>query len=154
MNRLSLFSALFMVMGLLVAPRPRAASAAPEAPAEITSAARREAVRKLGPEIAAIFRDHAISNHFPGLAFGVVVDGELVAAGGHGFADLAAQTPATPRSLFRIASMTKSFTAVAILQLRDQGRLQLDVPAARYLPELRRVKYLPPTRRPLPCDIC
>lgn len=101
----------------------------------------REALRRLEPEIAAMYRDHALTNHFPGIAFGVVLDGELVVSGGYGFADLAEQTPATTRTQFRIASMTKSFTAVAVLQLRDRGRLQLDVPAARYLPELRRVKY-------------
>lgn len=102
---------------------------------------RGDALRRLQPEITEIYRQHAISNHFPGIAFGVVLDGQLVISGGCGFADLGQRTPATPQTLFRIASMTKSFTGVAVLQLRDRNRLQLDVPAAKYLPELRNVKY-------------
>ena len=43
--------------------------------------------------------------------------------------------------MFRIASMTKSFTAMAILKLRDEGKLSLDDPAERYVPELKALKY-------------
>ncbi|QQS13603.1 MAG: beta-lactamase family protein [Rhodospirillales bacterium] len=62
----------------------------------------------------------------PAMAAGVVVDGELVAFSGFG---------ARRHSLFRIASMTKSFTAAAALTLRDEGRLDLDRPIADYAPE-------------------
>ena len=44
-------------------------------------------------------------------------------------------------TVFRIASMTKSFTALAILKLRDEGKLSLDDPAEKYVPELRALKY-------------
>lgn len=70
----------------------------------------------------------------PGLAVGVVVGPELVWARGFGYADVACKTPATPDTIYRIASITKLFTAVAILQLRDQGKLQLDDPVAGHLP--------------------
>jgi CubicO group peptidase (beta-lactamase class C family) len=73
------------------------------------------------PELASI----------PGVAFGVVHDGLLVHAGGFG-----AATP-TADSVFRIASMTKSFTAAAVLLLRDDGRLRLDDPVADHLPAAR-----------------
>jgi CubicO group peptidase (beta-lactamase class C family) len=56
----------------------------------------------------------------PGVAVGVVHADQLVWAKGFGYADVAAKTPVTPSTLFRMASHTKMFTAVAILQLRDQ----------------------------------
>ena len=99
-------------------------------------------VRALAPEIEALFREHAVSNHVPGLAYGVVVDGSLVISGAHGYANLEKQIPATPKSVFRIASMTKSFTAMAILRLRDRGKVDLEAPASRYLPELRKLPLL------------
>lgn len=70
----------------------------------------------------------------PGLSIGIVYDQQLIWARGFGFADLEQQLPATPHTLYRIASITKTFTATALLQLRDAGRLQLDDPLTRYLP--------------------
>ncbi len=99
-------------------------------------------VRALAADVDALYRNHALSNHIPGSAWGLVVDDTLVFSGAHGFTHLERQTPATPQSVFRIASMTKSFTAMAILRLRDAGRLNLDRPASRYLPELRRLPLL------------
>lgn len=72
----------------------------------------------------------------------MVLDGRLVLSGAFGLSDLAAQTPASARTIFRIASMTKSFTALAILKLRDQGRLSLDDPIRRFIPEFKRMKPL------------
>ncbi len=71
----------------------------------------------------------------PGLAWGVIVDGELAASGAVGLRDVEANQPATPQSIFRIASMTKSFTALAILALRDEGKLSLDDAVTRHIPE-------------------
>ncbi len=68
-------------------------------------------------------------NKVPGLAFGIVIDGELAFAKGFGVRDTKSNAPVDADSVFRIASMTKSFTALAILQLRDAGRLALDDPA-------------------------
>ena len=72
----------------------------------------------------------------PGFAYGIVAGGQLVHGGGCGERWLGGRTPDVT-SVFRIASMTKSFTAAAVLALRDEGRLALDDPAAAYLPELR-----------------
>ena len=72
----------------------------------------------------------------PGLAYGIVIDGELVHAGGLGERHLGGPPPDAD-TVFRIASMTKSFTASAILALRDEGALRLDDPAEAYVPELR-----------------
>ena len=70
----------------------------------------------------------------PGLAIGIVHDQDLVWTRGFGQADRERGIPATPETLFRIASITKTFTATAIMQLRDQGKLQLDDPVAKHLP--------------------
>jgi CubicO group peptidase (beta-lactamase class C family) len=72
----------------------------------------------------------------PGLAYGIVLGGELAHAGGLGERYLGGPPPDAD-TVFRIASMTKSFTAAAILALRDDGALALDDPAEAYLPELR-----------------
>ena len=61
----------------------------------------------------------------------------------------------TPTRVFRIASMTKSFTAMSILKLRDEGKLSLDDPAERYVPEMAGLKYpIDATRRRSPSAIC
>jgi CubicO group peptidase (beta-lactamase class C family) len=72
----------------------------------------------------------------PGVAYGVVAGGELVHAGGIGESFAGGPAPQAD-TVFRIASMTKSFTASAIMLLRDDGVLQLDDPAHLYVPELR-----------------
>lgn len=94
------------------------------------------------PIVEKLYRDAAEKRHFPGVAFGIVVDGKLVYSGGIGYTDVAKKIPATPKSLFRIASMTKSLTAMGILKLRDEGKLRLDDPAETYIPELKTHKYL------------
>ena len=65
----------------------------------------------------------------PGGALAVVRNRRLVYARGYGWADRAAKTPVGPESLFRIASISKPFTSVAVLQLVEQGKLSLDTPA-------------------------
>ncbi len=73
------------------------------------------------------------SRNQPGLSIGVVLGDRLVWAKGYGFADLDKKIPATPQTLYRIGSITKTFTAVAILELRDAGKLQLNDPLGRHL---------------------
>ncbi len=69
----------------------------------------------------------------PGMAVGIVRDQELVYARGLGVEDLETGEAVTPETGFRMASVTKTFTATAIMQLRDAGKLQLDDPIAKYL---------------------
>ncbi len=87
------------------------------------------------------YQECAERNHIPGLVYGLVVDDSLVFSGGFGTINRESQEPVTEYSLFRIASMTKSFTAMAILKLRDEGRLSLSDPVARYIPALRDLEY-------------
>ena len=89
------------------------------------------------PVIDKIFKDYADKNHFPGFAFGLVVDGKLLHTSTTGFTELDKKIPVTTQSDFRIASMTKSFTAMAVLKLRDEGKLKLDDPVYLYISEMK-----------------
>jgi CubicO group peptidase (beta-lactamase class C family) len=84
-------------------------------------ASRRETLARAYPEIDRLFRQYASEAHVPGAAWGVIVDGELVHTGVTGYRDIPAKSPVTPDTVFRIASMTKSFTAMAILKLRGRS---------------------------------
>ena len=69
----------------------------------------------------------------PGLSIGIVYNQDLIWAKGFGFADIANKVEATPSTLYRIASISKLFTSTAIMQLRDEEKLQLDDPVAKHL---------------------
>lgn len=88
-----------------------------------------------------IFADYALDAHVPGLVYGIVANGSLVYVRGLGVQDLESHRPVTPDTLFRIASMTKAFTALTVLKLRDDRKLQLDALVETYVPELRGWKY-------------
>jgi len=88
-----------------------------------------------------IFEDFHLDAHVPGLIYGIVVDGHLVHVGAFGVQDLESRSPVTEVTLFRIASMTKAFTALTVLKLRDNGQLRLDALAEDYVPELRGWQY-------------
>ena len=70
----------------------------------------------------------------PGIAVGVVSDQELVWSAGFGYANVAEKLPMLPTTKFRMASHSKMFAAIAIMQLREQGKLRLDDPVSNYLP--------------------
>ncbi len=93
------------------------------------------------PELDRVFMDFAKRAHVPGIAYGVLVDGRLAHTMTFGYRDVESKEPVEANSVFRIASMTKSFTAIAVLRLRDEGKLSLDDPAERYVPELKGLKY-------------
>ena len=93
------------------------------------------------PEIDRLMRAFATRSSVPGIAYGVIVDGKLAHIGVSGLREVATNSPVDSVTVFRIASMTKSFTAVAIMQLRDAGKLSLDQPAERYVPELKKLRY-------------
>jgi len=74
-------------------------------------------------------------NHIPGLALAVVRDGRLAYTRAFGVRSLATGEPMTDQTPVELASVSKSFTALAVLDLERQGRLDLDLPVATYLPE-------------------
>ena len=93
------------------------------------------------PEIDGIFTKFVSDRHIPGMIWGVVIDGRLAHVKATGVSTRVGDLPVTADTVFRIASMTKSFTSLAVLKLRDEGKLSLDDPAERYVPELRGLKY-------------
>ena len=93
------------------------------------------------PEIDRQFRAFAERARVPGIAYGIVIDGRLAHSGAVGHRDIRTKAPVDADTVFRIASMTKSFTALCIMRLRDEGKLSLDDPAERYVPELARLAY-------------
>jgi CubicO group peptidase (beta-lactamase class C family) len=74
-----------------------------------------------------------------GMAVGVVRDGSVEFFYGHGVADIESNTPVTEDTMFRIASITKTFTAIAVMQLWEQGKVDLGAPANDYLRAYRLV---------------
>jgi CubicO group peptidase (beta-lactamase class C family) len=151
--RASLLAAL---TGCASAPQP---SAAP--PAEHAAAAReparslsppqfvdaQERAGKIGaalPEMERLLDDQFASRKPPGMVIALVVDGEVRWSKGWGEREVLRHETPDLDTVFRVASLTKSFTAMAVLQLRDAGKLSLDDPAEKHLPELRQLRY--PTR--------
>ena len=88
-----------------------------------------------------IFEEFQLDAHAPGLVYGVVEGGKLVHVKAMGVQDLDVRRPVTADSLFRIASMTKVFTALTLLKLRDDGAVRLDALAEDYVPELKGWTY-------------
>jgi CubicO group peptidase (beta-lactamase class C family) len=104
-------------------------------------------VKKLKSGFAAIdgiVKEEMARQRIPGAVVGVIIDGELAYAKGFGFADVEKKTKTDADTVFRIGSITKSFTALAALALRDDGALALDDPLANYMPEASAIVY--PTR--------
>ena len=110
-------------------------------PPVFTDAKRGATLATAFPEVERIFTTWIERAHVPGAAMGIIVDGELAWVHTAGVSDTVAKRPVTPDTVFRIASMTKSFTALAILKLRDEGKLSLDDRVATYVPELASLKY-------------
>ena len=100
-------------------------------------------------EVEALFAEWFATERAPGLAWGIVADGELVHAVGLGELHVGTGDRPAADSSFRIASMTKSFVAAMILLLRDEGRLRLDDPVAHHVPELQELP-LPTADSPAP----
>jgi CubicO group peptidase (beta-lactamase class C family) len=83
---------------------------------------------------ARAFIERAMSeNDLPSVSVAVAKDGRIVWARGFGFADLERRIPATPRTMYSLASISKPITATALLRLVEQGRIDLDRPANDYL---------------------
>jgi len=86
------------------------------------------------PEVDALMRNYA--GDVPGAAVLVLRDGQPIVRASYGLADLETGTPSTPETNYRLASMTKQFTAASILLLAEDARLTLDAPGHRWLPSL------------------
>jgi len=120
--------ALFLILAqfpLAAAPRTRAVRhpAPPVPPAAIVAAARQAA-------------EAALAAGVPGVQIAVSEHGQIIYSAAFGMSDRESATAATPRSVLQIASLTKQFTAAAILRLAERGALTLDDPIEKFVPEL------------------
>jgi D-alanyl-D-alanine-carboxypeptidase/D-alanyl-D-alanine-endopeptidase len=75
-----------------------------------------------------------VAHNIPGAAVGIVCDGQLVYAKGHGVRSVERHEPVAVNTLFQIGSVTKVVTATLLVQLLDEGRVELDAPVDHYLP--------------------
>ncbi|HEY3808135.1 MAG TPA: serine hydrolase domain-containing protein [Kofleriaceae bacterium] len=87
----------------------------------------------------------------PGLAVGIVIDGELAYAKGFGVVDPSTKAVPDADTVYRIGSISKSFTGLALLSLRDDGVLGIDDALARWIPEANKLVY--PTRDARPITL-
>ena len=74
--------------------------------------------------------------HIPGASVAIIRDGKVILARGYGQANVESSTPVTHNSVFKLASLTKPFTAIAIMMLVEEGKVALDGRIAEYLPNL------------------
>ena len=105
-------------------------------PPKFVDSDREAKTRTLMPEVDKLAHAYAKAHDYPGFAYGVIMDGKLIHVGYGGYLDLNKKTAVQADSLFRVASMTKSLTTMAILKLRDEGKLRLDDPVKDYIPEI------------------
>lgn len=101
------------------------------------------------PAVDSIYHAFANERNIPGLAYGVVYSGQLQYFNGFGTTNIEKQYPVTEKSMFRIASMSKSFVAMAIMKLKEEGNLHVYEKAVKYLPELKHLKYLTNDANPI-----
>jgi CubicO group peptidase (beta-lactamase class C family) len=110
-------------------------------PPQFSDPQRKQKLAAAFPEIEKLFKAFMERSQAPGAVLGVIIDGELVWVKAAGVREKTTDAPVTPETVFRIASMTKSFTAMAILKLREEGKLSLDDPVAKYVPEFANLSY-------------
>ena len=109
----------------------RATSAAPVAAS--VSIASDPAVRDALARLDVWLEGQRYRFDLPGFAVGVVHDQQLLWSKGYGYADVAQRIPSTDQTLYRIASISKTFAATAVVQLAERGKLSLDDPVSRHL---------------------
>jgi CubicO group peptidase (beta-lactamase class C family) len=100
-----------------------------------------ERLASLGPELRQKMEAFKVKNNLSSVAYAVVLDGKVVLENYDGYIQQETRRVADKHSVYRIASMSKSFAGVAILQLRDKGLLKLEDPVSKYIPELLGQKY-------------
>jgi CubicO group peptidase (beta-lactamase class C family) len=93
----------------------------------------RASIKKLLPELDNLLIKYFNENALPGLAIGIVDNGELVYSNALGYANLEKEIPVTIDTVFRIMSISKTFTTIGLMQLQEQGKLNIDNPVNQYL---------------------
>ena len=117
-----------MIRSVLLFPAWFVAAAAPVA-------AQRPAGDGLADRVDAAVKEFLAARQIVGTSVGVMKDGRILLAKGYGFADLENEVPATEHTVYRLGSVTKQFTASAIMQLVEQGKLSLDDELTKFVPD-------------------
>ncbi len=107
--------------------------------ADRQQAGRTPAIQAAWPKVVAFYHDRLQQTGIAGSSLLVLKDGRVVAKQFEGYQDLDARRPVDADTIYHWASITKTFTGIAIMQLRDRGLLALDDPIVKYVPELRAV---------------
>ena len=84
-------------------------------------------------------------DHLPGISVAIVTDQEILWSKGYGMADLEKEVPSSPNTIYSICSISKLFTSVAIMQLRDAGKLRLENLVSNHLPWFNLEQQYPDT---------
>lgn len=132
-KRTELFAAILALVAVTASAEPASHPAGASEPASIDTS--------ITNALDASFEHFRQTAHIPGLVWGIVRDGQLVHVGTFGVQDVETKRPVTPDTVFRIASMSKAFTALAVLGLRDAGKISLDAPVQRYIPQAKGWRY-------------
>jgi CubicO group peptidase (beta-lactamase class C family) len=112
---------------------------------------RKAKVLALAPKLDTLLAARADETGTTGAAVGIVLEGDVVYVRGFGVRELEAKQPVDANTLFRVGSVSKTITALAVLKLRDQGRIVLDAPAATYVPALASLRS--PTKDSAPFTV-
>lgn len=123
-----IFAFLALILMLLTACQPIVA------PGEMSTAQETMLEPILELEIDAYVAEMMDNTGLPGFALGIVKDGDLIYAKGFGVVDVETGEPVTPQSIFQLAEVTMAPTTLALLQLAEAGKIDLDAPLTDYLP--------------------
>jgi CubicO group peptidase (beta-lactamase class C family) len=110
---------------------------------------RRKKLEAAFPKLDKELEAERLKQNAPGFAIGVVIDGELAYSKGFGVIDPATKAVPDGDTIYRIGSISKSFTGLALLSLRDDGLLSLDDPLAKWIPEANAITYPTRDERPI-----
>lgn len=110
---------------------------------------RRTKLEAAFPQIDAALAEEMAAQNLPGVAVGVVIDGDLAYAKGYGTTTLGKELVPDADTVYRIGSISKSFTGLALLGLRDDGKLDLDDTLAHWIPEASGLVYPSHDTRPI-----
>lgn len=124
-------AAIFVVLGLAALPLPALAASGPEATSK--------EIKKALEEFHAFYKKSLADTGIVGSSILLLHDNQVVDKVSVGLADKEKAIPANERTIYHWASITKTFTGIAIMQLRDRGLLALEDPIVKYIPELRQV---------------
>src|SRR5947199_6202547 len=96
-----------------------------------------EAYKAAVVELEKLIKHEVDDKKLPALSIALVDDQKVVWAAGFGFQDRDRKIPATAETVYRVGSVSKLFTDVAVMQLVEEGKIDLDAPVAKYLPEFK-----------------